>query len=144
MLPILINDVPLQCINQAAIAYHVPAKLILAVMKKEGGKNGLAVKNTNGTYDYGVMQINSIWVHKIAAYGYTAQDLQYNPCKNVMVGTWILSKGLAEKGPAWNSVANYHSHTPRYNQIYRDKLLKTYQNITTITSSSLDTMRSKG
>ncbi|HEX4044123.1 MAG TPA: lytic transglycosylase domain-containing protein, partial [Gammaproteobacteria bacterium] len=85
MIPIMVNDVPLDCINQAAITYHVPATIILSVMKKEGGKNGDANHNKNGTVDYGVMQINSIWLPKISAYGYTKDDLQYNACKNVAV-----------------------------------------------------------
>jgi len=53
MIPVTINDVPVSCINQAAVAYHIPAPLILAVMKKENGRNGQAIRNRNGTYDLG-------------------------------------------------------------------------------------------
>ena len=46
-----IHGVPVECINQAAIAYHVPATLILSVLAVEGGAVGLASANKNGTVD---------------------------------------------------------------------------------------------
>lgn len=52
---LLIHDVPIECINQAATAYHVPATMIIAILKTEGGKNGEAGKNKDGSYDYGSM-----------------------------------------------------------------------------------------
>ena len=109
MLPVMINDIPVSCINHAAIVYHVPATVILSVLKTENGKNGDAIQNKNGTIDYGVMQINSFWLPKISACGYTKEDLQYNPCKNIEVGTWILSKSLASGKSLWPGIANYHS-----------------------------------
>ncbi len=59
-----VHDVPIECINQAAITYHVPATLILSVLAIENGTAGLASLNKNGTIDYGPMQINSIWCIK--------------------------------------------------------------------------------
>jgi soluble lytic murein transglycosylase-like protein len=134
MLPVMINDVPVSCINHVAIVYHVPASVILSVMKAENGKNGDAIKNKNGTIDYGVMQINSIWLPKISAYGYTKNDLQYNACKNVAVGAWLISRNMAEGKAVWRSIANYHSHTPVHNKIYRDSLYANYQTLVNIIS----------
>lgn len=119
---VAINDVPVSCINQAALIYHVPATIILAIMKKENGRNGLAVRNKNGTHDYGVFQINSIWLPKIAQYGYTRHDIQYDPCKNVQVATWIIAKHMAEGKTVWRNIANYHSRTPVYNQRYQQSV----------------------
>src|SRR5882762_4685919 len=90
-----IHDVPIECINQAAIVYHVPATLILSVLAVEGGRVGLVSVNKNGSVDYGPMQINSVWLSKLRPYGYTANRLQYDPCANVMVGTWILAQNIA-------------------------------------------------
>lgn len=118
MMPVLINDVPVDCINHAAIAYHVPAKVILSVIKQENGRNGLAKPNKNGTYDYGVMQINTVWLSKLGNYGYTKENLQYDACKNVNAGTWILAQGLAEAKTAWRGIGNYHSHTEKFNKHY--------------------------
>lgn len=129
MMPTMINDVPIDCINHAAVVYHVPATIILSVLKKENGRNGLAVKNKNGTHDYGVMQINDTWLPKISAYGYTKNDIQYNACKNVFVGTWILSQSIAEGKNIWQGIGNYHSHTHRYNELYRHDISKYYEQI---------------
>jgi len=78
-----IHGVPIECINQAATTYHVPATLILAVLAVENGANGSASPNRNGTFDFGPMQINSIWLSQIRLYGYTQHQLQYDPCVNV-------------------------------------------------------------
>lgn len=132
MIPIAINDVPVTCINQAAIAYHVPATMILSIMKKEGGRNGQAVRNKNGTYDLGVMQINTSWLPTLSRYGYTKEDIQFNACKNVMVGTWILANSVADGKTAWQGVGNYHSHTPSFNQSYRSDIQKIHGKITSL------------
>ncbi|MEO8402827.1 MAG: lytic transglycosylase domain-containing protein [Gammaproteobacteria bacterium] len=132
MIPVMINDVPVDCINHAAVVYHVPATLILAVIKKENGINGQAVKNKNSTYDYGVMQINDIWLTKIAAFGYTKNDIKYNACKNVFVGTWILAQSIAEGKDIWRGVGNYHSHTLVFNKSYKKSISVTYAKLTNV------------
>jgi soluble lytic murein transglycosylase-like protein len=129
---LLIHGVPIECVNQAAVTYFVPAKIIISVLNVEGGKVGMAKRNTNGTYDYGPMQINSIWLPTIAAYGYTKQQIQYDPCVNVMVGTWILSNRIAttvasSNGDYWRGVAGYHSLTPSLNNKYQNKVLDKYR-----------------
>ena len=121
-----IHGVPVECINQAAIAYHVPATLILSVLAVEGGAVGLASANKNGTVDYGPMQINSIWLSKIRLYGYTQHQLQYDPCVNVKVGAWILSQNIANAATTWRGVGSYHSHTAILNQQYQTKVSEVY------------------
>ena len=130
MIPMMINDTPIDCINQAAITYHVPATVILSVMKKENGRNGEANPNKNGTFDYGVMQINSIWLPKIAAYGYTKDGIQYDACKNVAVGAWIIAQSIASGKSLWSGVANYHSRTPVYNNSYKKSVYVNYNKLT--------------
>ncbi len=119
------HDIPLHCINQAAIAYHIPATVILSVIKTENGKNGLAVKNKNGSYDLGVMQINTTWLPRLKQEGITAEQIKRNPCINVHVGTWILAQGMAN-GSGWQGVANYHSYTKKHNQLYQEKVKRVY------------------
>ena len=122
MSAIYIHGVPVDCINQAAVEYMVPAELIISVLMIEGGHIGDANPNQNGTYDYGPMQINSIWLDKIASYGYTQQMIQYNPCANVAVGTWILSQAISDSNDFWQGVGDYHSHSYYQNTIYRAKV----------------------
>lgn len=128
----LINDVPIECINRSAIVYHVPAKLILSVLKVEGGRNGMAKSNRNGSFDYGPMQVNSVWLKKIKPFGYSSGDLQFNPCKNVEVGTWILSKAMANNSLVLNGVGDYHSHQPQLNQNYSVNVIKEFKLINSI------------
>ena len=127
----LFHDVPLTCINQAALQYHVPATMILSIIKIENGRNGLAVKNSNGTYDLGVMQINSSWISKLENKGITASQVKYDPCVNVSVGAWILAQGIAN-GEGWKGVGNYHSYTTKHNFVYREKVKKTFNNYVSI------------
>lgn len=134
----VINDVPIECINHAAVIYQVPASMIISVLKTEGGKNGLIVRNKNGTYDYGSMQINSTWLNTIKRYGYTQQDIQYNPCINVAVGAWILRQGILDGKNYWNGVGNYHSHTPSLNQNYYYKVYLYYSWLTNLLHPSIN------
>ncbi|MCW5590205.1 MAG: lytic transglycosylase domain-containing protein [Legionellales bacterium] len=128
MLPtLIINDVPIQCINRAAVEYRVPAILIISVLKTENGHVGVASKNNNGTYDLGPMQINTSWLPKIAPYGFTWNDLEFNACKNVEVGAWILGMSIASGHDLSQGVGNYHSHTPYYNMHYSQKVLDKYR-----------------
>ena len=135
MMPVLINDVPVNCISHAAIVYHVPVPVVLSIMRQENGRNGQAVKNKNGSYDLGVMQINSRWLPTLARYGYTREDLQFKPCKNVMAGTWILANSIANGDTLWSGIGNYHSHTPKHNVSYRNDIYKNYQKISFVLNS---------
>ena len=118
----IINDVPMECINLAAMQYHVPAVIIVSVLKAEGGRIGNANGNKNGTVDYGPMQINSVWLDVLKKHGYSSYDLQYNPCLNVAAGTWILAQGIAEDRSIWKGIGNYHSHSYVENLTYQYKV----------------------
>ena len=114
------------CVQLAAERYGVPVALIRAILKVEGGKVGQAVRNTNGTKDLGPMQINTIWLPRLAEYGITREQLQHDRCINILAGTWILSRQLqaADKmqGPVqrrlWWGIGAYHSRTPEHNVKY--------------------------
>lgn len=118
----LINDVPVSCINLAAVQYHVPALVIVAVLYTESGYVGAAKPNKNKTIDYGPMQINSFWLPYLKKYGYTIWDLQYDPCLNVNAGTWILAQEIAKDGGFWHGIGNYHSHSHWQNLNYQYKV----------------------
>lgn len=124
----IFHGVPLECINYAAQTFHVPAVIIVAVMKIENGWNGAAIKNKNGSHDLGVMQVNSGWLSRLGKHGITRQDLQFNPCVNVHAATWILARGLA-RAEGWKGVGNYHSATPIHNMKYRRKVKFAYDSI---------------
>lgn len=122
-----VHGVPIECINQAAITYHVPATLIIAVLSVEGGTVGMASPNKNGTFDYGPMQINTIWLDKIKPYGFTREMIQHDACANVMVGAWILSTNIANASDMWHGIGGYHSYTPHLNHAYQHKVSGIHQ-----------------
>lgn len=128
----MIHDIPLECINHAALLYHVPATVIISVLETEGGKIGSASRNKNKTYDYGPMQINSSWLGTLSKYGYTQKDIQYDPCINVKVGTWILAQGITEGKDVLNGIGNYNSHTKELNNKYSSIVYKYYKKIMSI------------
>ena len=129
MIPLHISDVQLHCINEAAIEFNVPAKLIIAILNVERGKSGQAVKNTNGTYDLGPMQINTIWLPILKKYSITKHDLQFDPCINVKVGAWLLGRSIASYINFLKGVGDYHSRTPRFNSEYVQKVKISYTQI---------------
>lgn len=113
------------CSIAAAVEYQIPADLLLAVAEIEGGKPGQLVKNTNGTYDIGVMQFNSAYVQRdLSQYGITPEDVNCEGCYPYYLAAWRIKGHLEnDRGDIWTRVANYHSRTPKYNQIYRAKLI---------------------
>src|SRR3989338_3430907 len=115
---LMMNHVDLNCINDAAYEYHVPAKLIISVLNVEGGKVGQAVKNTNGSYDLGPMQINTSWQKPLQQQGVSLQQVRDDACTNIKVVTWILSRNIADGKDLFDGIGDYHSHTTRFNQQY--------------------------
>jgi soluble lytic murein transglycosylase-like protein len=115
----------INCVVHAANYQGVPANVLLAIGSVEGGKNGQAVRNKNGTYDLGHMQINtSTYKAEIAKYGISMDDVRFDGCKNVEIAAYLLKKRLSESNGQdfWTKVANYHSKTPMYNTIYKEKI----------------------
>jgi hypothetical protein len=122
VIPIYHSDVPLHCINEAAIESHIPAKLIISILQTEQGKVGQIVKNKNGSYDIGPAQINSSWLPELKAYGISQTALQFDPCINVKVGAWIAAKAISSENDLLTGIGDYNSHTKKYNQSYSQQI----------------------
>lgn len=141
MSSLIIHDVPIECINNAASTYHVPAALIISVLLTENGRVGSAVQNKNGSFDYGPMQVNTIWLNKLAEYGITRRDIQYNPCVNVWVGTWILSQRVADARDLNYGIGSYNSYSLPQNYHYRTKVAGIYKTLTYVLALPEDKFR---
>ena len=111
-----ISPVTATCIQQAAQRYQISPLLILAILKTEAGRPGLAVRNKNGTYDLGPMQVNTFWVKR---HGLNVRELRDHGCFNIHVSTAILANELRQAGDLGTGIGNYHSRTPTYHQRYR-------------------------
>jgi len=118
------------CLVAAGNAYRVPAALLVILLNVEDGRLGRISPNTNGTVDIGPMQVNDIWLPKIARHWATSRQAAYvalrdNFCANVEAGAWILRMGLDEAGgDFWEGVAFYHSHDPDHKRVYLASVLK--------------------
>ncbi len=116
------------CIFAASQSYSVPPSVIMGVLKVEGGKVGMASQNKNGSYDLGLMQINTIWIPSLANYWGVPKEvaMRYvrdDACVNIGVGAWILRSKMNQTGSLSQGIAYYHSATPHLGSRYRDKVL---------------------
>lgn len=113
------------CSITAAVKYHVPANIVLAVAEKEAGKPNTWVRNSNNTYDIGPMQFNTSYLRDLAKYGITARDVAAGGCYSFELAAWRLRGHIThDKGDLWTRVANYHSRTHKYNTVYRNDLMR--------------------
>lgn len=120
------------CIFAAAQTYAVPPSVLLGILHVEGGKAGQAVSNTNGTFDLGPMQINTIWIPELSRYWGVPKEtalrmVRDDACVNIGVGAWILRSKMNETGSLYKGIAWYHSATPKYGHKYRDKVMSAMQ-----------------
>jgi hypothetical protein len=118
-----------QCILAAAGLHHLPPAVIVVLLNVEGGQLGRVSRNNNDTVDVGPMQVNQIWLPKLAAHWHASVEqsflaLRDNICANVEGGAWILREALDEAhGDFWQGVAIYHSHDPDYQHQYLGRVL---------------------
>lgn len=112
------------CSIAAATKYEIPVNALLAVAEVEGGKPGQWVRNANGTHDVGAMQFNTAYLKTLSKYGIGAEHVAAPGCYPYELAAWRLRQHVVnDSGEFWSRIANYHSRTPKYNQIYRAKLV---------------------
>ena len=100
------------CLQAAAAKHSLNYLLLRSIAEQESSFNPVAVGgNTNGSSDFGLMQINSSWLPTLRKYGVSQQDL-FNPCINADVGAWILADNFRRMGVTWDAVGAYNASTP--------------------------------
>ena len=106
------GDADATCWDHAASTYGVPAHLLYAVASAESdlrpSARNLSHIARTGTYDIGLMQINSGHLPRLRRFGIAETDL-YVPCTNVMVGAWILADLVFRHGLSWEAVGAYNA-----------------------------------
>lgn len=125
-------DTRINCGIQASLKYGIPIDILLAISSIENGEIGKAYRNKNGSIDYGVMQINSIYIKELKeTYNkdIKLEELLYNTCYAFEIAAFKISKHLKiDKGTFLSKIANYHSKTPDLNKKYQTKII-THSNI---------------
>jgi hypothetical protein len=117
------------CLIAASNTYQVPPAVMIGIMQVEGGRVGQeSARNYNGTYDLGPMQVNTLWMPKLARYWHVSTTTARNwvrddGCMNVHVAAWILKQKISEGGSLYRGIAHYHSATPGEGNRYADKVV---------------------
>lgn len=112
------------CIDDASVMYQVNPIVMRTIAENESSFNPNAYnKNSNGTVDVGLHQINSVHFKELAKYGIQPNDL-WDPCINSQVAAYRLRKMMNKYGNTWTAVGAYHSETPRLRDKYAE-IIKT-------------------
>ncbi len=122
------TTLPERCIVPASSFHGVNPWLLRAVLQVESGLKPDAIgKNSNGTIDIGIGQMNSMHLPELRKYGIEAAHLT-DACVATYVAAWHLKKLVTQYGNTWEAIARYHSATPALNQRYqillRNQLIK--------------------
>jgi len=112
------------CFEEAGAQYGINPQILRAIAKVESNFNPKAVnKNSNGTFDFGLMQINSSWA---ATLGKERWNSLGDACSNTKTGAWILSMCMNKYGYTWKAIGCYNSQTPgkrdRYSRMVFEQL----------------------
>ncbi|ABX13759.1 MULTISPECIES: lytic transglycosylase domain-containing protein [Burkholderia] len=106
------------CFDEAARYQKVNPLILRAIAWQESRNRPSALnKNTNGSVDYGLMQINSVHLSTLSRYGID-RDTLMEPCKNVYIAAWHLRQKMNRYGNTWQAVGAYHSETPALRDKY--------------------------
>lgn len=97
------------CAAGIAGVYKLPVGVLAAVHHVEGGRKGLWVKNTNGTHDRGLMQINTWWDKSLSRFGISSGQVANDDCMNVAVAAWILRQETDRFGNWPDALAAYNA-----------------------------------
>ena len=110
------------CWEDAGNRYHIDPLLLYAIAKVESRLDpGAYNRNNDGTYDIGLMQINSRHLKKLAAFGIDEYKLQTEPCTSVMSGAWILAQFIQQMGYGWEAVGAYNAGAKASRKAHRTR-----------------------
>lgn len=133
LLLVSISSVQANCWNNAAKMFNISPGLLYAIAQQESSLNPTAIgRNTNGSYDIGLMQINSRHLPRLRRLGIDKQQLQ-DPCMSIIVGASILADMMKRYGYTWEAVGAYNAGTApdkrAKRMLYAEQVWKRYQKL---------------
>jgi len=115
------------CFDEAGDLYRINPQILRAIAKVESNFNPRALNwNRNGSYDFGVMQINSIWAPTLGTERWKTLG---DPCSNIKTGASILSNCMKKYGYTWEAIGCYNSQTPDKRDKYAQMVFKQLKRI---------------
>lgn len=129
-----------QCLDGAAKLYSISPAILVSIKRTESGLRlnpAIENKNTNGTTDISLMQVNyEVWDKELKKLGISLpRESFFDTCNNLVISGWILRKHLDRfGGDAFEAVGRYHSGTPHLKKIYQSRLAKQARAVVTACS----------
>lgn len=129
------------CWEQAGARYGIEPELLQAIAMVESNLNPHALnKNSDGSIDYGLMQINSFHLPELAKFNIRPTDLMANTCLNVITGAWILAANIRQFGYGWQAVGAYNvgtANTPERHALRQKYIRKVFPHYRHLKQKSL-------
>jgi len=111
------------CFEEAGLEYGIAPELLWAIAKTESQFNVRALHyNRNGSFDYGLMQINSSWYKELGRERWVHLS---DGCYNVKVGAWILDRCIKGYGYTWAAVGCYNGLSKETKVRYAHRIYRT-------------------
>ena len=108
--------------EEAVEYYRIDPKILYCIAKKESKFNPNAIsRNSNGSVDIGVMQINSVHLKELKKYGFQKEHL-FNPKINIYAGAWLLKRCFNKHGVSEDGITCYNGRIE--NNTYGYEVLK--------------------
>ena len=121
------NEANAFCFQEAGEAYGVSPFLLEAIMFVESRGNARAINhNSDGSYDFGLMQINSYWAKP---WGLEVWSMLGDPCVNVHAGAYVLADCIRRYGQTWDAVGCYNGRSTRKKIDYVRKVKDVYERL---------------
>lgn len=123
-----------ECLARVTARYKVHPLILSVIARVEGGRAGMRLKNRNGTFDLGLMQINTVHLETMAQYGITETMIQNNDCINLGIAAWYVrtvAEGETASNPEgyFRAIARYHSKQEPHISVYTKKLMEAYRRL---------------
>lgn len=98
------------CWDKAGQRYGIEPELLHAIAIVESNLQASARnQNRDGSYDIGLMQINSRHLPRLRQFQISERKLLNDPCLSVMTGAWILAGFMRSYGYSWDAVGAYNA-----------------------------------
>ncbi|MGA1863246.1 lytic transglycosylase domain-containing protein [Deferribacter thermophilus] len=99
------------CFLEAGSKFNIPPVILKAIAETESNMNPYAVNtNRDGSKDYGLMQINTFWRKYLPK---NVWKNIFDPCVNIHVGAYVLSKCVKDYGLTWQAIDCYNKGKSR-------------------------------